>query len=68
MEGDSEMESTEQDTPESEAEETEKVQEKLEQLLQYTTEKNPTPQTAEKRKIQIFDYLNSEQDAKENRN
>ena len=32
------------------------------------TKKKDTQQTGEKRKVKIFDYLNSEQDAKENRN
>ena len=32
------------------------------------TKKQDTQQTGEKRKVKIFDYLNSEQDAKKNRN
>ena len=46
----------------------EEEQEKNEQPSQYTTEEKTTQQTGEKRKSKIFDYLNSEQDAKKNRN
>ena len=70
LESDSETENIEQDTPESEVEEIEEEQEKNEQPLQHATEKTHThtQQTGEKRKLEIFDYLNSEQDAKKNRN
>ena len=45
-----------------------KKKKKNEKPSQYTTEKNPTQQTGEKRKLKIFDFLNSEQDTKKCRN
>ena len=67
-ESDNETENIEEDTPESEFEEIEEEHEKNEQSLQYKTKKKATQQIVEKRKLKIFDYLNSEQDATENRN
>ena len=45
-----------------------KNRKKNEQPMQRTTEKKPTQEIGEKRKLKIFDYLNSKQDAKKNRN
>ena len=68
LESDSETENIENDRPETEVDEIEEEQEKNEQLPLYKIEKANVKQTVEKRKLKIFDYLNSEQDAKKNMN
>ena len=68
LESNSETENIEKETLESGVEEIEEEQQKYKQPWQYTTEKKLAQQTGEKRKLNIFNYLNSEQDAKKNRN
>ena len=68
LKSDSETENIEHDRPETEVDEIEEEQEKNEQLPLYKIEKANVKQTVKKRKLKIFDYLNSEQDAKKNMN
>ena len=68
LESDSKTENIEQDTLESEVEETEEEQGKTNNHKNIRLKNQANNNKKHVKKLKIFDYLNSEQDAKRNRN
>ena len=68
LESDSKTENIEQDTLESEVEETEEEQGKTNNHKNISLKNQTNSNKKHGKKLKIFDYLNSEQDAKRNRN
>ena len=68
LESDSKTENIEQDTLESEAEETEEEQGKTNNHKNICLKNQTNSNKKHVKKLKIFDCLNSEQDAKRNRN